>query len=75
MEYPDRRNAALAPAYDFVSTIHYMPDDDFALKFSKTKRFDEFTLDELARMAGKARLPEKLVLGRAKETVAKFQGV
>lgn len=26
-------------------------------------------------MAGKARLPEKLVLDTAKETVAKFQGV
>ncbi len=73
--YPDRRNAAIAPAYDFVSTIHYLPDEYFALKFSKTKRFDEFTRDELAHMAGKARLPEKLVLDTAKETVAKFQEV
>lgn len=73
--YPDRRNAAIAPAYDFVSTIHYLPDEYFALKFSKTKRFDEFTRDELAHMAGKARLPEKLVLDTAKETVAKFQDV
>lgn len=73
--YPDRRNAAIAPAYDFVSTIHYLPDEYFALKFSKTKRFDEFTRDELAHIAGKARLPEKLVLDTAKETVAKFQEV
>lgn len=73
--YPDKRNAAIAPAYDFVSTIHYIPDDLFALKFSKTKRFDEFTRDELAHMAGKARLPEKLVLDTAEETVAKFREV
>jgi serine/threonine-protein kinase HipA len=73
--YPDRRNAAIAPAYDFVSTIHYLPDEYFALKFSKTKRFDGFTRDELAHMAGKARLPEKLVLDTAEETVAKFQEV
>jgi serine/threonine-protein kinase HipA len=25
--YPDRRRAALAPAYDFVSTIASLPDD------------------------------------------------
>src|SRR5690606_31827552 len=25
--YPDRRTAALAPAYDFVSTIPYIPDE------------------------------------------------
>ena len=37
--YPDRRHAALAPAYDFVSTIAYLPDDCAALKFSRTRRF------------------------------------
>ena len=26
--YPDRRNATIAPAYDFVSTIHYIPDEE-----------------------------------------------
>lgn len=70
--YPDRRTAAIAPAYDFVSTIAYMPDDMMALKVSRTARFDEFTLDELAHMAGRAMLPEKLVLDTAKETVQKF---
>src|SRR5262245_51589581 len=36
--YLDRRRAALAPAYDFVSTIHYIPDDNSALSFGRTKR-------------------------------------
>ena len=31
--YPDRRAAMLAPAYDFVSTIAYLPDDRLALTF------------------------------------------
>jgi serine/threonine-protein kinase HipA len=72
MIYPDRRSAALAPAYDFVSTVAYIHDDTAALKFSRTKRFDLFTEDELSHLAGKARLPEKLVLDTARETVALF---
>ncbi len=71
--YPDRRHAALAPAYDFVSTIPYIPDRNAALNISRTKRFDEFTEDELSHMAGKARLPEKLVLDTARETVGRFR--
>ena len=70
--YPDRRNAALAPAYDFVSTIAYIKDDQAALKFSRTKRFDRYSEDELAHLAAKALLPEKLVLDTARETVASF---
>ncbi|MGB7934090.1 MAG: HipA domain-containing protein [Gammaproteobacteria bacterium] len=70
--YPDRQHAALAPAYDFVSTIPYIPDSKAALKFSRTKRFDEFSEDELSHLAAKALLPEKLVLDTARETVALF---
>ena len=70
--YPDRRHAALAPAYDFISTIPYIPDHSAALNFSRTKRFDGFSEDELSHLAGKARLPEKLVLDTARETVQRF---
>ena len=70
--YPDRRRAALAPAYDFVSTIAYLPDERFALNVSRTKRFDEFTESELSHLAAKALLPQNLVLDTAHETVALF---
>jgi serine/threonine-protein kinase HipA len=70
--YPDRRRAVLAPAYDFVSTIPYIPDSKAALNFSRTKRFDQFSEDELAHLAAKALLPEKLVLDTARETIALF---
>ncbi|WP_029619893.1 type II toxin-antitoxin system HipA family toxin [Pseudorhizobium marinum] len=70
--YPDRRNARLAPAYDFVSTIAYIANDKSALTFSRTKEFAGFTLDELAHLSAKAHLPKKLVLDTAKETVALF---
>ena len=70
--YPDRRNAALAPAYDFVSTIAFIEDNEAALKFSRTKRFDRYSEDELSHLAAKALLPEKLVLDTVRETVASF---
>ncbi len=70
--YPDRRNAALAPAYDFVSTIAYIEDNEAALKFSRTRRFDRYSEDELSHLAAKALLPEKLVLDTVRETVALF---
>lgn len=70
--YPDRRHAALAPAYDFVSTIAYITDDKSALNFSRARRFTEYSEDELSHLAAKARLPERLVLDTARETVALF---
>ncbi len=70
--YPDRHNAALAPAYDFLSTVACIKDDQAALKFSRTKRFDHYSEDELVHLAAKALLPEKLVLNTARETVALF---
>jgi len=70
--YLDKRNAALAPAYDFVSTIHYIPDEYAALKFSRTKRFDGFSEDELKHLSARAFLPEQLVLDAARETVDLF---
>lgn len=73
--YPDRRTPALSPAYDFVATIAYIPDDEAALKYARQKRFDAFSLDELAYLAAKARLPEKPVLDAAKDTVARFHEV
>jgi len=43
-----------------------------ALKVSRSKRFEDFSEDELAHMAARARLPEKIVLDTARETAALF---
>ena len=72
MQYPDRRKALLAPAYDFVATIAFIEDENAALKFSRTKRFDQFSYDELAHLANRAMFPRGLVLETAKETVELF---
>ena len=72
MIYPDRRSAALAPAYDFVSTVGYLEDNSAALTVSRTKRFAQFTEDELVHLADRARLPRNLVIDTARATVSLF---
>lgn len=52
-----RHAASIAPAYDFVSIIAYIPDESASLKVSRTKKLSEFTLDELSHLAAKAMLP------------------
>lgn len=73
MRYLDRRNASLGPAYDFVATVAYLKDETAALNFSRTKRFDEFTEDELSHLANRAAMPDALVLETARETVELFR--
>lgn len=73
--YKDKRTASIAPAYDFVSTIPYIPDERASLKVSRSKKFSDFTLDELTHLAAKAMLSEKLVLDTAKQTVATFHEI
>jgi serine/threonine-protein kinase HipA len=70
--YRDRYSARLAPAYDYVSTIAYIPDGAAALTYGRTKRMDEYSRAELSWIAAKARLPEELVLDTATETVERF---
>ena len=47
-------------------------DENSALTYARTKRMSQFSRDELAYLADKARLPEKLVLNTAAETVERF---
>nr|WP_189637068.1 MULTISPECIES: type II toxin-antitoxin system HipA family toxin [unclassified Rhizobium] len=70
--YPDRRRARLSPAYDYVSTIAYIPNDKSALTFSRTKDFSGYTLEELDHLSAKASLPRKLVQDTAIDTVSIF---
>jgi serine/threonine-protein kinase HipA len=71
--YADAVTPALSPAYDFVSTLAYLPDDKAAHKFARTARWDGFTEDELAYLAAKAGLPERLVIATARATVEAFR--
>ena len=70
--YYDRRNASLSPAYDLLSTIPYTQGKKAALKYARTKVMADVGLAELAYLADKAKLPEKLVLDTARQTVSDF---
>ncbi len=70
--YKEKNKASLAPAYDFVSTILYLPEDKLALNFVDNKDFGSLTLDQFKRFAAKARLSEHLVLDTVQETVQAF---
>lgn len=71
--YPDGRTPVLSPAYDLLSTIAYIPDDKMALNYSRTKKMAEFSKDELAHLAAKAKMSETLALETAAETVQRFK--
>jgi serine/threonine-protein kinase HipA len=75
LTYPDRIHPQLAPAYDFISTIPYIPNDRLALTFVDSKAFESLTLDQFVRFAAKAGLPETLTLDTVKDTVSRFQEV
>ena len=69
--YKDTVEPTLSPAYDFVSTIPYIPGDDLALGFGGSKRFARFDKARIARFASTARLPFEAVLSECRETVEK----
>lgn len=73
--YRDGRTPELSPGYDFLSTTLYIPDDSMALKFARTKRMDEFSVDEVIYMAAKAGLPEALARDEAAQAVDRFYEV
>lgn len=67
--YPgDGTKAALAPVYDFVSTVPYIPNDAMALTIAGEKQFGRLTIEQWRRFARKAALPEGAVVDAVEET-------
>lgn len=73
--YRDGRTPELSPGYDFLSTTVYIPDENAALKFARTKRMAEVTLDEIGYMAARAGLSEAMARDTAIESVDRFHEV
>lgn len=71
--YRDGRTPQLAPAYDLVGTIPYIPGDRLALSLGDTKEFAQVDLERFRRLAEKAGLPVRLVMQTARETAAKVR--
>lgn len=70
--YRDGRTPHLAPAYDFVSTVAYIAEDQMALSLGGTKRWADVSVDLFRRFAAKAGVPEGLVVDAARETATRF---
>jgi serine/threonine-protein kinase HipA len=67
--YPDGRTPVLSPAYDFVSTVPYIADEELGLKFGGSRSLAEVTRDQVRRFADTARLPASPVWELIRETV------
>jgi serine/threonine-protein kinase HipA len=68
--YSDKVTPQLAPAYDLVSTIHYVPNDSLALNLGGEKRFESIDESHFDRLARRMEAPPKFVLDVVKQTVA-----
>lgn len=55
--YPDGQTPVLSPAYDFVSTAPYMPEEPLGLSFGRSRSLAGITRDQIRRFADVARLP------------------
>ncbi|MPL84729.1 Serine/threonine-protein kinase toxin HipA [bioreactor metagenome] len=68
--YPEDGNApTLAPVYDLLSTIPYLPADDLALSLGGERAFKALTSARWKTFANRAKLPEPAVLKAVAETV------
>lgn len=67
--YRDGRRAELAPAYDFVSTLPYIPDDSLALSFSGSKVLSGVNSEQVGRIAREAGVPSVMLVREVKELV------
>jgi serine/threonine-protein kinase HipA len=68
--YRDKVKPQLSPAYDLVSTIHYVQNDGLALNLGGEKRFASIDESHFERIAQRMEAPPKFVLDTVKETVA-----
>lgn len=73
--YPDGRRPTLSPAYDLVATVAYIPEEESALKFHRSRDWRSFNYRELEVIADIAKVPTRLVVATAKETVQEFDDV
>jgi len=67
--YEDGKTPVLAPAYDLLSTIPYIPDDGLALKLPDTKDMRVIGIEHFKKLVKKAQIPEYLVLQTVRDTV------
>ena len=73
MIYSDKVTPQLSPAYDLVSTIHYVQNDSLALNLGGERRFESIDESHFKRIARRIDAPPTFVLDIVKETVTAAQ--
>lgn len=71
--YPDGKSPRLAPAYDYLSTVVYIPNDKLALTIARTKEWEDVNHDLLERFARRAGVPRGVVLNAARDMVDRIK--
>ena len=71
--YPDGRKPVLSPAYDFVSTLPYIPGDTSPCLSARPKALRASRSTSCAASPDTARLPMKPVMDIVRDTVEKTQ--
>lgn len=71
--YRDPVVPTLAPVYDQVATVVYMPGDTLGPSLGGTKVMQQVGLDEMAGFASKVGVPVRRVLDATQEMVASFK--
>jgi serine/threonine-protein kinase HipA len=69
----DGTTPALAPIYDVLSTVPYIPGDSMALSLGGERAFRNLTPDRWRHFAHRARLPQPAVLQTVAETLEQVQ--
>lgn len=73
--YPDGIKPRLSPAYDFIPTIVYNPQDRLGLTLGGTKSFNNVDITNFLKLASRARMPESLVKSEVKKAIDEFDAV
>jgi serine/threonine-protein kinase HipA len=71
--YRDGKTPQLAPAYDFLSTIVYLPNDELGLSIAGSKAWSDVGTDNLERLARKSEVPRGVVLGAARDMAERIR--
>ena len=71
--YPDNRTPKLAPAYDFLCTSIYIPNESLAFKLGSTRKWQKLTLDDFRTVADGAGVNRQTFVDAAADMVTRFR--
>ncbi len=71
--YPDGRTPELSPAYDFLCTTVYIPDDGLALRLGTARRWRDLSLDDFAAIADGSGVSQATIVDAVVDVAVRFR--